>query len=348
MQSTARFKKIGFEESLATCVVKPGKCLGCGACVIVCPFKSLEYANGNPTLIMGCKACGICVAVCPQYEVSLAELEKFVFDRERSAEEESGVCRKFILAQATDSKIRAISQDGGVVTALLSFALEKGLIDGAIVSGVDKERPFLPVPKLATTLEEILASAGTKYSYSPNILALTEAVKQKKNIAFVGTPCQIRAVRRMHVAGLRYASPVKFLIGLMCSECFLYEGLMGKHVREALGIDLGSIRKMNIKGKMLITTESGVQTISLAEAKQYARANCGFCNDFSSELADISAGGLGLDGWTFTIVRTEKGEQLFARAEKEGSIKTRNATEEANALNLLSKLSRKKRQNSTA
>ncbi len=49
-----------------------------------------------------------------------------------------------------------------------------------------------------------MAAAGTRYSYSPNILALSEAVKSKKtSVAFVGTPCQIRALRRVQMAGLK-------------------------------------------------------------------------------------------------------------------------------------------------
>jgi coenzyme F420 hydrogenase subunit beta len=269
-----------------------------------------------------------------------------VFGRERKTEEEFGVYRRLVIAQAKDDKILKVCQDGGVATALLSFALENGLIDGAIVAGTSREKPFHSTPKLTVTPKEILECAGTRYSYSPNILALTEGAKQKKvSIAFVGTPCQIRAIRNMQMAGLkRYTVPLKFLIGLMCSECFTYEGLMEKHIHGKLGIDLNGIRKINIKGKMLVTTDYGVKIIPLAEIKQYARKNCSSCDDFSSELADISIGGLGLDGWTFVIIRTEKGEELFSNAEKAGVIKTRNVNEEPNALNLLYKLSAKKRQ----
>src|SRR3989304_3385617 len=249
-------------------------------------------------------------------------------------------------AKATDDRILKVSQDGGVVTALLLFALEKGFIDSAIVAGTSKEKPFYPTPKLATTSEQILEAAGTKYSYSPNILALTDVAKQKKaNVAFVGTPCQIQAIRKMQMAGLKkYVAPVKFLIGLMCSECFTYEGLMENHIRGKLGISLADIRKMNIKGKMLISTDAGVTPIPLAEIKQYARKSCSICEDFSSELADISVGGLGLDGWTFTIIRTEKGDELFSKAEKAGYITTKPLEEGAFAMSLLTKLSKKKRE----
>jgi coenzyme F420 hydrogenase subunit beta len=118
---------------------------------------------------------------------------------------------------------------------------------------------------------------------------------------------------------------------------------MEEHIRGKLGIKLGDIRKLNIKGKMLVTTDSGVTAIPLADVKQYARKSCGVCDDFSSELSDISVGGLGLDGWTFTIVRTEKGEELFSNAEKAGFIKTKPVEEGAFSLSLLSKLTKKKR-----
>jgi coenzyme F420 hydrogenase subunit beta len=342
--------KVSFEESLGKNVVNAGKCVGCSTCVVVCPFNCLEYVGGEPNLVRECKICGICAQACPSYDWAWSKVENFVFGRERKADEDFGVYRKLVVAQAKDSNILKVCQDGGVVTALLLFALESGLIDGAVVSGLSQEKPFNPVPTLALTREDILKSAGTKYSYSPNIQALAEGVKQKKsNLAFVGTPCQIHAVRKMQVAGLkRYTAPVRFLIGLMCSECFYYEGLMQKHIQEKLGINLNGIKKMNIKGKMLVTTEKGVQAIPLAEVKQYARGSCRFCDDFSSELADISAGGLGLDKWTFTIIRTENGEELFSRAEKAGILNVRAVEEEANAWNLLTKLSRKKRETSKA
>jgi coenzyme F420 hydrogenase subunit beta len=67
------------------------------------------------------------------------------------------------------------------------------------------------------------------------------------------------------------------------------------------------------------------------------------CTDFSAELADISTGGLGLSGWTLAIIRTETGRELFKNAEKAGLIRTRPVEEEQGALNLLIKLSKKKR-----
>jgi len=339
-------QKIGFEETLASKVVAPERCVGCGACVVTCPFGCLEYADDKPRLVKECKLCGLCVKACPRYEWTFANAESFVFGRQRKPEEVFGVYRRIVVAQATNDKVLKVRQDGGVATALLMFALENGLIDGAIVSGSDSKKPFYPVPKLVTTPEEILAAAGTKYFCSPNLLPLTEVVAQKKqNVALVGTPCKIHAVRSMQMAGIKkLTAPIKFLIGLMCSECFTYNGLMEEHISKKMGINLSDIRKMNIKGKMLIATDAGVTPIPLAEVKQYTRKSCSVCKDFSSELADISVGGLGLDGWTFTILRTEKGEELFSAAEKAGYVTTKPLEEGSFAMSLLTKLSKKKRE----
>jgi coenzyme F420 hydrogenase subunit beta len=337
--------KVSFEESIEEAVINAGKCVGCGTCVLVCPFTCLEYVKEKPALVKECKVCGICAQACPQYEFPLSKVEAFVFGRERKPDEAFGVYRRFVLARATDSKILEVCQDGGAVTSLLLFALKEGIIDGAIVAKSEGEKPFYPHPTLATTADEILHSAGTKYFYSPNILAIAKVIEQKKcNIAFVGTPCQVRAIRKMQLVGLKkYITPLKLLIGLACSECFIYEGLMDGHIRGKMSVDLNRIRKINIKGKMLVTLDSETVAIPLPEAKQYARKSCHSCEDFSSEFADISIGGLGLEGWSFVIIRTEKGEELFSNAEKAGFLTTKEANMEPNAINLLIKLSKKKR-----
>jgi coenzyme F420 hydrogenase subunit beta len=340
------FPKLGFEESLLEKVVLKEYCMGCGACVVVCPFRCLEYFGEKPRLVKKCEVCGICPKVCPRYEWSWPELEKLVFGRERKPTEDFGIYQSFVLAKTVNKDLMAICQDGGVVTTLLDFAFKEGTIDGALLSGLHPDRPFHPMPVLALTREEVSKCAGTRYTYSPNLLAIQKALKEKReNLAFVGTPCQIHAIRKLEAAKLkRYVDRIKFTVGLMCTESFTYEGLMEKHIQQTLGINLSDIKKINIKGKIIVTTNSGdVKTISLAEAKRYTRKGCLSCTDFSAELADISVGGLGLSGWTFTIIRTGKGKEIFKEAEKAGVIRTRPVEEEKKTVDLLVRLSRIKR-----
>jgi coenzyme F420 hydrogenase subunit beta len=341
-----KIPKVSFEETLEKSVVFARKCVGCAACIVVCPFNCLDYVEQKPKIITECKVCGICPQVCPQYDLSWPALEEFVFGRRSKPEEKFGIHKRLVIAQATDKNILQVCQDGGVVSALLSFALRNETIDGAAISGISKERTLYPVPRLATTSEEVLECAGTRYFYSPNLLALQEGVKQnRKSIAFVGTPCQTLAIRRIQMVPLKkYTKKLGFVIGLMCTESFTYQGLMEKHIQGIMGINPQDIKKINIKGKVLITMKNGeTKNISLSEAKQYTRTSCVLCSDFSAELADISVGGLGLSNWTFTVLRTKKGEELFEEAEKAHAIKTRPVEKEEKALDLLSRLSMKKR-----
>ena len=172
--------KISFEDSLAKDVVDAGRCVGCGACVAVCPYDCLQLVQGHPSLVKECKSCGLCAQACPRYAFSQAEMEKFVFGRSRKPEEPFGVYRRLVVAQAADGEIRKACQDGGVATVLLAYALKNGHVDSAVVTGASREKPFYPVPKLASTFAEVVESAGTKYTCSPNMLLLNEACKQKK------------------------------------------------------------------------------------------------------------------------------------------------------------------------
>jgi coenzyme F420 hydrogenase subunit beta len=338
--------KLSFEETLEKRVVSADKCIGCAACVISCPLKILEYDKGTPKVTGKCTSCGICSQICPRYELSSPSLESFVFGRERGPEEEFGIYQRILVARAKDKAVLKVCQDGGVVSALLVFALKNGIIDGAAVSGVSEAKPFYPVPKLALSQKEVLECAGTRYSYSPNLLAFQKGVELKKErLAFVGTPCQIQALQRMQMLPLKkYAKALNFTIGLMCTEAFTYEGLMEKKIQGEMGIDLRNVKKINIKGKVIVTLKSGeMKEIPLKEVKEYAQKGCVLCRDFSAELADISAGGVGLTGWTLTVLRTKIGEELFESAERENLFETKPVEQEKNALDTLINLSKRKR-----
>ena len=341
--------KISFQDSLAA-VVRNERCVGCAACVSVCPIRCLDYVIDKPELVKECNECGICARICPRYEFDMSTVEETVFGRQRKKEEAFGIYQNIVISQATDEKIRKVGQDGGVASALMSFALEAGMIDGAATSGISQVKPFFPIPKLALTSEDVLACAGTRYTYSPNILAFREGFAQKKkSLAFVGVPCQIQAVRQIESLKLKFIRSLQFSIGLFCTESFTYKGLMKEHVEGELGVELSDIEKINIKGKILVSTKSGeVKSIPLKEVKRYTRKSCEFCTDFSAELADISVGGLGLDGWTFTILRTEKGEKIFNEAVEKGFMKTKPVEEEQRAYNLLLRLTKVKRARSSS
>lgn len=339
-------EKVSFEETLGRNVIEGGLCVGCAACVVSCPFNCLEYADRGPKIISECKVCGICARICPRFNPSLPSLEHIIFGRERRNDEEFGIYKRILVAQTTSDDVRAVCQDGGVVTSLLISAFEEGIISGAAASHESIKEPLRAIPKLALSKSELLECSGTRYTYSPNLLALREGVQKKiGKIAFVGTPCQIHALRKIQAFPLRkYADAISFVVGLFCSESFTYDGLIMDFLRGKMGIRPEDVARINIKGKMFLKMRGGeVVALPLKEVKEYACSFCNMCPDFSAELADISVGGLGLEGWSLTIIRTDIGDEIFRRAESRGAIKAK-PLEDKRIIDLLIKMSRRKRE----
>ncbi|MEM4298389.1 MAG: Coenzyme F420 hydrogenase/dehydrogenase, beta subunit C-terminal domain [Nitrososphaerota archaeon] len=343
--------KLTFQEFYQSIVGK-GVCSGCGACVVVCPVNALSYMEEKPVLVSKCNDCGVCMLACGRYRFNLDELEQFVFGKRRSPEQSFGIYDEIVATRSKDEAVLRACQDGGLVSSLLIWAMEKGVIDGAIVSGFDPSS-WYSRPLYVSTKEEVLKAAGSRYTYSPNILKLRDIAGKRLKVAYVGTPCQIQSLREMQYYKLRRAvEPVVFNIGLMCHESYTYEGLMQKKIKEEVGIGFDEIKKINIKRKILVELKSGeVKEIALKDARPYVRLGCHYCGDFSSELADISAGGVGATGWTITIVRTPKGREVFHRAVEEGYLEYKPIEEFKPSLDTLVKMAeaqRKRREEALA
>jgi coenzyme F420 hydrogenase subunit beta len=344
MSSTSqpRKERKGFED-LQQNVIIQDICTECAACYITCPFLGVLEYDMEPRLVSECKSCGLCLQTCPRYELDKPDLEKMVFGRSCSAEESYGVSRGLFAARSTHSDIYSMCQDGGVATTILVKALLTKIVDGAAISGRHELHSWQTMPMLAMTRDELVLNAGTRYTYSPNLLAFKEGVQRNlSQIAFVGTPCQIQAIRRIQTSPLKkYSQALGLTVGLFCSESFDYEGLMLEKIQRDLGIDLDDIVKMNIKGGLILYLKDKSQiTIPLKELKAVTEQKCHVCTDFSAELADISVGGIGLDGWTVTVIRSIQGENVFNLCVEEGLLDVRLIREDELAFKLLHRLSR--------
>lgn len=334
-------------------VVDTGLCTGCAACVMACPQDVLGYTDdylpvqvgegmAHDQCVIGDRGCDICTRACPRFRNWESDLDRELFGRERTAEEVYGVARSILLVRATDRGVHEAGQDGGLVSTLLIWGLEQELIDGALTSAITEKRgPFDSEPALVTDKAGVLATAGSRYTYSANPLAMAAAEEAKlKNIALVGMSCQASINGTVSAYGVnKYKRKIALTIGLLCSKTFTYDGQ--KQVLAAHGIDIADVVKVNIKGRYMVWLRNGeYHELPLKEFHPHTRPGCKLCPDFAAEHADIACGGIGADdNWTLTLVRTERGEDWMRGVIDAGLIEARPGQDDPVAMNLLTKLS---------
>jgi coenzyme F420 hydrogenase subunit beta len=230
------------------------------------------------------------------------------------------------------------------VSAILLWAMEHEYIDSALVSYLEGDgSSWKAKPGVARTRDEILAAAGSRYTYSSNPMAYGEAIAGgAEKIALVGMGCQssmppVVTARKGGKVARRFA----LNIGLLCSKTFddaIFEELfLAKY-----GLHKEDMVKMNIKGVFQIWMRNGdYHEINLKECHAWTREGCKSCPDFAAEHADISTGGIGaFNDWTLTLVRTDLGREIMDGMLRDGVIETRPGDDDPGAIALLRKLSR--------
>ncbi|MDY6892811.1 MAG: coenzyme F420 hydrogenase/dehydrogenase beta subunit N-terminal domain-containing protein [Chloroflexota bacterium] len=207
-------------------VVKKGLCTGCGTCVGICPLDAIEMTVDHlrgiyvPALDREeCNECGMCVDVCPGHNVDFRQLNLEIFGKE-PGDILLGNYLNCYTGYAADSDIRYNSASGGLVTALLIFALEEGLIDGALVTKMRDDRPLEPEPFIARTREEIISAARSKYCPVPANIAVKEILKAREGerFAVVGLPCHIHGIRNAERVNKTLAERIVLHVGLFCAH----------------------------------------------------------------------------------------------------------------------------------
>jgi coenzyme F420 hydrogenase subunit beta len=315
-------KVFGANELVAD-VVSKGMCIGCGACVELCPY--FRSHRGTTVQLFPCTSgTGRCFAFCPKVEVDLDELSESYFGKPYDAKP-IGELREILTAKATEKAGKHDFQAGGAATALVISALRSKKAKAAILTD---SSGLLPVPRIVKNAREALKCASSKYSAAPSLSAYNLAVKDGlDNLAVVGTPCQVLSLAqaRLNPTGIEnFSDPTALVIGLFCTWALDYskleEFLKGR-------LDINTIRKFDIPPPPAevfeVTTDKGRITFPLSEIRQLVQDTCSYCPDMTAEFSDVSVGVLeGRPDMNTLIVRTERGQRFVSEAVKKGYLIT--------------------------
>ena len=309
----SKFLGIGFQE-LYDLVINKKNCVFCGTCTSLCPRIGMN--KKEPTLLEYDPECSTCFKYCPRTYFPEDILEKELFHDNVNRSYPLGFYQKLVAAKSTDGDVLKVAQNGGVVSSLLIHALDTGLIDGVLLT--DRDDKWCPKPIIARTANEILSCAGSKYTIAPTLSTYKDAIDEFKleKLAFVGMPCQIRAVRK-----LQLFSPLseefgkfKLIIGLYCYSNYSYD-LMKTFVQGELGISLNNVKKIDVShGKFFVYMNNGsIKEVPIKKTKKYNWMSCQYCKDYCAEIADISVGSVGgyKNDWNSVLLRTDIGAKCF-------------------------------------
>lgn len=180
-------------------VIKEGDCTGCGACAQVCPRSCIEMKPSKEGFLHPaveediCISCGKCLKVCTAA----------VFDVSAAQEAYAAV--------NCDADMLKGSSSGGMFPLLAKAWIQEG--------GYVCAAEMLPDLSVKHTITNEIAGLrkmqGSKYVQSnacDAYVRIKELLDQGKKVMFVGTPCQVSAVRNMFAKNLEQL----LLVDLIC------------------------------------------------------------------------------------------------------------------------------------
>lgn len=313
-------------------VVDRGNCSGCGACALL--DRGIEMRLGDagysrPARV-GPSGPGTVKAdfdrICPGAEVRAAHPS--------GAERHPALGPSFRSWQAwaTDEEARFTGSSGGAITAVLQWLLRTDQIREVVEAAKAPDDARRTVTVALRTPSEVIGAAGSRYAPVSNA---GRAVLGRADVAFVGKPCEVTAVRAL---ARESGQQAPLLISFFCA------GTPSQSATDALADRLSDGRPVvdlwyrgrGWPGSFTVTTQDGdTAAVSYDESwgKQLGPSmqwRCKICPDGVGESADIvaadywesDADGYPLfdegDGVSAVIARTTRGRDLLESAFRDG------------------------------
>jgi coenzyme F420 hydrogenase subunit beta len=248
-----------------------------------------------------------------------------------------------------DKKIRYAGSSGGSITAMLNELLITKEIDAVIQVGPNYEKsPFINEVYLNTTYEEIVKCASSRYSPSSPLKNITELLEKNINLAFVGKPCDVTALRNFAKIDDRVDKNIKYIFSFFCAG--LPSEIGSDNVLKRFNVEKNDVKSFRYRGNgwpgkttvILKDDTKAEMTYNESWGKILGKEihfRCKICTDSIGMSADVVAAdawyssGDGYpdfeekDGRSLILSRTKKGDVLLNSMKNKKAIELENLDE---------------------
>ena len=320
-----------FDQLLAE-VVDAGICAACGTCVGSCPASCLEMTGTDPRPALRsseyCVSCVICLQVCPRRETDFDGLSEELFGRIPEEREVQGVVDQYLVGHVADDELWEKAAGGGIVSGLITYLLESGQVDGAIMCGLDAQQPWRVIPKIVRNRQEMMANAGSHYAIVPINSLLPEVTREGGRYAFVGSGCHVSGLRKLQQIEPEWKERIPLVIGIMCNMN-LWPSWAYQLMKDMGVEDVSTVQDFKYRGRHGAGAEARLESGERLEMKQhfgfqmfrlaplYKPESCSLCLDLYAEQGDLTVGDYKKDT-SIVLVRTAVARQALEGAIEEG------------------------------
>lgn len=297
-------------------VVDNDMCIGCGLCAAKCKTDAIhmkinEFGFYTANVIDRCDCNDDCINVCPfnpepDYKVK-TENEIAALFLTQADKYHTKIGRYVNTYAGYSVKHRLTSSSGGIATYTLTELMRRGEIQHVISvkAGTNSEHYQYTI---SSSIDALTSTAKTKYYPVTLADALKDITKLDGKVAIVGVACFIKAIRLAQVYDPIFNDKVGFLIGIICGG--VKSAFFAEYLSSKAGVTFNEFTQPEFRIKDFNSTASDYsfgcldknnnqQTIKMRLVGDMwgtglFKANaCDYCDDVTTELADLSLG----DAW---------------------------------------------------
>ncbi len=246
----------------------------------------------------------------------------------------TGSYQSISIGHATDETVRSQAASGGIISAILIYLLRNNLIQGAVVTGMSKTKPWLTEAFIATTEAEILEAAQSKYIITSVNEILPEMEAFEGKLAYVGLPGQVQSIRLLQKMGHASVKNIAYIFGPFYGNTLHFSSIKS-FIRSYGEKDYRQISRLYFRygewpGNMRVEMQGGkAYQLKKFHANYlipfHIVKNSLICTDLTNEFTDVSGGDAWAPvyeergkGFSMVFARSDKGEALIRRMETEG------------------------------